>query len=81
MNLPRLPIKLTTHKTQCPRCHGANGLADLCRIGRRLFLGWFNGLGQDDKMFTLMGMPTEMRSEVVAAADLDTEVSFGDKAQ
>ncbi len=79
--MTQLPAKLTGHKNVCPRCHSADGISDLCRVGRRLFLSWFERLDQDTKMFTLVGFPPEMRTEILNLVDIGSEVVFGDKIQ
>jgi len=72
------PKKLLEHGQHCLPCHNSDGFTDMCRIGRRLYLGWFRNLDNDGKMFALIGMPEAMRNEVLKHADLEGEVSFGD---
>ncbi len=79
--MSKLPNKLVAHKSGCYRCHSADGVKDLCRVGRRLFLGWLGALDHDGKMFAMLGMPNEMRNEVKEMLDIPQEVVFGDKIQ
>ncbi len=73
------PVKYQQHGRNCTKCYAADGPKTMCRVGRRLYVGWFNSLDNDGKMFALTGMPAEMRQEVLACADITSlgNVSFG----
>lgn len=66
---------------ECRRCKEADGPLTMCRIGRRLYIGWFNALDDDSKMFALVGMPEVMRKEVLECAEVGElgEIEFGDQ--
>jgi len=76
-----LTPKLSGHKLRCPRCKTADSITDLCRVGRRLFLGWFTTLDHDSQMFAFLAMPEDERERVKNLVDIHREVVFGSKLQ
>lgn len=60
----RLPHKLVGHKQFCTRCHSADLLSDLCRVGRRLYISWFTALSEEQQVMALFDMPKEMQDDI-----------------
>lgn len=66
-----LPVKLVQHKGGCVKCHEADSILDLCRIGRRLYLSWLAALPEEGQMMALFAMPESERNKVKDLAGLD----------
>ena len=70
----KLPEKLTSHKSGCHQCYTADSVTSLCRIGRRLYLGWISGMNQRQQMLMLFQLPEDQRKWVQDHAGLDSLV-------
>ncbi len=75
------PTQFIKHGQWCHICKGSDGPKTMCRIGRRLYMSWFESQDKDTQMMSLMGMPDDMRDEVIAAAGLEGLVVVPAKPQ